>query len=139
VPSSLTEIRAALGETMAQNGLSIYPTLEDVVQTPAAVVMPSIKNTIVFTGSMAMGGDKYSFDVLVLMAATNVENAQRIIDGYITGQGPTSLREFIFRNSGLGLPDVDAMVDSVQGYNGKPTVAGIQMIGAIVRVYVTVT
>lgn len=139
MPSSLTDIREALKSTLQQTGLQVYSTVADVVNSPAVVIEPAQKNTVVFTGAMRMGGDVYSFNLMVLVAATDVRNAQQVLDQYITGQGPKSIREFLFLNSGLGLGDVDAMAESVQGYSGSPEVAGTKMIGAIMRVSVTVT
>lgn len=139
MPSSMTDIRVALKSTVGQLGLQVYDTVADVVVSPACVIDPTPKNTVVFTGAMRMGGDVYNFDLMILVAATDVRNAQQVLDQYITGQGAKSIREFIFLNSNLGLDDVDAMAMSVQGYGGSPEVAGTKMIGAIVRVSVTVT
>lgn len=139
MPSSMMEIRAALKSTIGQSGLQVYDTVADVVVSPACVIEPAQKNTIVFSSAMRMGGDVYNFDLMILVAATDMRNAQQVLDQFITGQGPKSIREFIFRNCNLGLDDVDAMADSVQGYNGSPEVAGTKMIGAIMRVSVTVT
>lgn len=139
MPSSLTDIRTALKTTISQTGLNVYDTVPDVTNSPACVIQPAPKETIVFTGAMRMGGDEYRFDLIVLVAATDMRNAQQILDSYITGQGPKSIREFLFLNSDLGLGDVDAMAESVRGYGGSPEVAGTKMIGAIMRVCVTVT
>jgi hypothetical protein len=139
LPSSLAEIRTALKATVSQFGLQVYDTVPDVTNSPACVVQPAPKNTAVFTGAMRMGGDEYRFDLLILVAATDLRNAQHILDEYITGQGDKSIRQLLFLNCSLGLDDVDAMAESVQGYNGSPVVAGTKMIGAIMRVCVTVT
>lgn len=137
--SSLTDIRTALGATIAQVGLQVYSTVADVVNTPACVVDLANNPTVSFSGAMHMGGDEYFFDLLILVANTDVKNAQVILDSYVTGQGSTSIRQALFNSGGLGLGDVDAMAKSVRGYGGSPKVAGIQMIGAIMRVCVTVT
>lgn len=134
--SSLTDIRAALKATITQAGLNVYDTVQDVVNTPAAVIEPFDADFVV---AMARGGDTYRFNLMVLQANTNTSNAQKILDPYLTGQGPKSIREFVFENCTLGLDDVDAVVVSMKGYNGSPDVAGIQMIGAILRINVTVT
>lgn len=139
MPSTLSEIRTALGQTLSQNGLTVYPLAEDVVSTPAIVIVPTAKNGATYGTAMAMGGDEYRFDVMVLMAcAAGVENAQNILDSYVTARGANSIREFLFGNSHLGLEDVDAMVESMQGYGGSPQVAGIKMVGAILKVVVVV-
>lgn len=137
--SSLTDIRNALKHTLSQAGLQVYSTAVDVVNAPAAVVQPSRKTTADFTGAMGMGGDTYYFDVIVLVADTEVTNAQHLLDQYVTGRGPKSVREFIFKNNQLGLDDVYAVAEGVYSYGGSPRMAGIRYIGAIVRVMVTVT
>lgn len=122
--------------TVAQAGLQVYDTVADVVNTPACVITPG---PIKFSTAMRMGGDEYAMDLMILVAATDIRNAQQILDQYVTGQGPKSIREFIFRNCDLGLDDADAMPMTVKGYSGSPEVAGIKMIGAVMRVNVTVT
>lgn len=138
MPSSLTDIRVALKATISQFGLQVYDTVPDVANTPACVVEPAPKNTITFGNAFAMGGDEYRFNLIILVAATDMRNAQKILDPYITGQGDKSIRQMLFQNSSLGLSDVDAFAESVQGYNGSPEVAGTKMIGAIMRVCVTI-
>lgn len=132
----LTAIRAALKATISQNGLNVYDTVQDVVNTPACVIEPF---TADFAVAMNMSGDTYMFNIMVLVANTDTSNAQKILDPFISGRGEKSIREFIFANCALGLEDVDAVVLSMKGYNGSPDVAGIKMIGAILRAQVTVT
>lgn len=137
--SSLTDIRGALATTLGSLGLQVYSVVTDVVNTPAVVIDMASNPSIDFTSAMHMGGDEYHFDLFILVADTDTKNAQAILDGYVTGQGSQSIRQALFNNSSLGLGDVDAMALSVRGYGGSPKVAGIQMIGAIMRVCVTVT
>lgn len=135
--SSLTDIRTAL--KTAINGidaLNVYDTVTDVVQTPAAVIEPF---TADYTVAMNRGGDTYCMNIMVLVADTDPANSQFVLDQYVTGRGDKSIREFLFANCTLGLDDVDATVMSMKGYNGSPDVAGIKMIGAILRVNVVVT
>lgn len=137
--SSLTDIRTALAAALVQVGLQVYSSVTDVVNTPAVVVDMANNPSIDFTSAMHMGGDEYHFDLFILVADTDTKNAQAVLDAYVTGQGSKSIRNALFSNSTLGLGDVDAMALSVRGYGGSPKVAGIQMIGAIMRVCVTVT
>lgn len=135
--SSMTDIRAALKYTIGTlTGLNTYDTIPDVTNTPACVVMPF---GVDFTGAMAMGGDEYRFDLYVLVANTDPRNAQMSLDKYVTGRGPKSIRERLFYACDLGLPDVDCSIEKMRAYGGSPEVAGIKMIGAILRVCVTVT
>lgn len=136
--SSLADIRTAIKATVSQFGLQAYDRVPDVANTPACVVDIAQNPSIRFSTAMAMGGDQYHFDLLILVANTDSRNAQQVLDEYVTGRGPKSIREFLFSNSGLGLPDVDCMPEKVIGYGGSPEVAGIRMIGAVMRVCVTV-
>lgn len=134
--SSLGQIRDALKSTIAQAGLNVYDTVPDVTNSPACVVLPFDTD---FTGAMRMGGDMYRFDLYVLVANNDTRSAQDKLDRYLTGQGPSSIREFVFQNPNLGLPDVDCVVQKMSGYGGSFQEGGINMIGAKLRLCVTVT
>jgi hypothetical protein len=129
-------IQEAVGKTIAQAGLNVYESERDVVNTPAAVVKPFDAN---YQVAMRMGGDKYRFDIFILVARTDTASAQKNLSQYITGQGPKSVREFIFRNSALGLDDVDSIVEKMWGYDGKFDTATTNFVGAALRLCVTVT
>lgn len=134
--SSLSEIRDALKRTISQSGLNVYETVPDVTNSPAAVVMPDTSD---FQGAMRMGGDEYNFDIAVVVANVNTRDAQDKLDAYVTGQGPKSIREYLFHNSDLGLPDVDCAVKGFRGYGGNFKTATTDFVGAVLRVCVTVT
>lgn len=134
--SSLTDIRAALKATMSQSGLHVYETVPDVTNTPAAVILPDDGN---YGNAMGMGGDEYRFDVAILVAAHNIRDAQKQLDQFVTGQGPKSVREFLFRNSDLGLSDVDCHVKGFKGYGGSFQTSTATSVGAVLRVCVVVT
>lgn len=133
--SSLTEIRDALKATISRSGLNVYETVADVTNSPAAVIMPDDAD---FQGAMAMGGDEYHFDIPVLVSAHNVRDAQRQLDQLVTGRGEKSIREFLFRNSDLGLGDVDCFVKGYKGYGGGFKTAMTNQIGAVLKVCVVV-
>lgn len=134
--SSLSDIRDALKRTISQSGLNVYETVADVTNSPAAVIMPDTSN---FQSAMAMGGDEYNFDIAIVVANVNTRDAQRRLDQYVTGQGPKSIREHLFRNDDLGLPDVDCAVKGFRGYGGNFKAATTDFVGAVLRVCVTVT
>jgi hypothetical protein len=133
--SSLTEIREALKRTISQAGLNVYETVPDVTNSPAAVILPDDSN---YVGAMAMGGDEYYFDIPILVAAHNIRDAQRKLDQYVTGKGEKSVREFLFRNSNLGLDDVDCIVKGFKGYGGSFKASTVDMVGAVLKVCVVV-
>ena len=133
--SSLTEIREALKKTISQSGLNVYETVPDVTNSPAVVILPDDSD---YSNAMAMGGDEYHFNVAVLVAAHNIRDAQRQLDAYVTGQGEKSVREFLFRNSDLGLGDVDCHVKGFKGYGGSFKTAMTNSVGAVLKVCVVV-
>jgi hypothetical protein len=133
--SSLSEIRDALKQTISQSGLNVYETVPDVTNSPAAVIMPDVAD---YVNAMAMGGDEYHFDVAVVVAAHNIRDAQRKLDQYVTGKGEKSIREFLFRNSDLGLSDVDCVVKGYKGYGGTFKTSTVDMVGAVLKVCVVV-
>lgn len=133
--SSLTEIRDALKATIQQAGLNVYETVPDVTNSPAAVILPDVSD---YANAMGMGGDEYHFDVAILVAAHNIRDAQRQLDQYVTGRGEKSVREFLFRNSNLGLNDVDCHVKGFKGYGGSFKTAMTNSVGAVLRVCVVV-
>lgn len=134
--SSLSQIRTAIKATISQAGLNVYDHEVDVQNSPACVVKPA---DALFSGAMRMGGDTYRFDLFVVVARTDTRLAQEKIDQYVTGQGPKSIREYLFHNSSLGLPDVDSMVEKMSGYGGTFDTAGTNFVGAVLRLCVTVT
>ena len=133
--SSLTEIRDALKATIQQAGLNVYETVPDVTNSPAAVILPDTSN---YANAMAMGGDEYEFDIAVLVAAHNIRDAQRQLDQFVTGKGEKSIREYLFRNSNLGLDDVDCFVKGFRGYGGSFKTAMTNSVGAVLKVCVVV-
>lgn len=136
--SSLSQIRDAIKATVSQTGLNVYDTVPDVQNVPAVVVLPFQTN---YATAMAMGGDKYEFNLAVMVQRGDSREAQERLDEYVTGKGPKSIREFIFRNCTLGLPDVDAVVEGIpkDGYGGTFDTAGFNYVGALLRLCVTVT
>lgn len=137
--SSLANVRAALAETLAQQGLQVYPQLRATVNGPAAVVTLNPKTSGNFSNTFGLDGATWYFNVLLLVGESDLANASDILDGYITQRGPQSLREFIYVNHTLGLDDVDAFVEGVSNVGGTMTIAGNKYLGATVRIVVTVT
>lgn len=133
--SSMNDLQEAIGKTISQFGLNVYESARDAVVSPAAVVIP---HEIDFMGAMALGGDTYMFDIAVLVARTDTKSSQRRLNEYLTGKGPKSIREFLHRNSSLGLPDVDCIVEKMRGYGGNYDTGPANFVGAVLRLRVTV-
>jgi hypothetical protein len=134
--SSLHDVRQALAKTIFDNlaeEISTYPLVPDVTQTPAMVVLPSKSD---FAKAFQRGLDEWDFDVFLLTARTETTNGQDLLDEFCTGSGPNSIRQIIYENPSLGLPDTDAYVMGLQGYGGHFEAARIPHVGAILRVCV---
>lgn len=138
---TLGDIRVAVKHTISQHGVAVFDTIEDIlVGSPVAVMVePHLTD---YEGAMNMGTDHYAFNLYVLVARKNTREAQHILDDYLSGRGPKSIREFIFRNSDLGLNhQVDAIVEGLvkNTYNGNFKVSTTSFVGAVLRLCVTVT
>ncbi|MGW6257623.1 hypothetical protein [Streptomyces sp. NPDC055085] len=137
--STLGDIRKAVRDTLSQHGLNCYDTMEDVVVgSPAALVAePHLGD---FEGAFGLNSDSYEFNLFVLVARKNTREAQHILDEYLTGVGPKSIREFISRNKTLGLPDVNARVQGLvkNTYNGNFKASTTVFVGAVLRLCVTI-
>ncbi|WP_055563607.1 hypothetical protein [Streptomyces atriruber] len=141
--ASLTDIRSALKATVKSEipELNVYSEVSDVQQVPAVVVMPAGTSlsgmACDFNGAMGRGMDVWTLDLYVLVARTDGSLAQRSLDQYVTGSGPKSLRQIIYQNPALGLDDgTDAHAEGIREYGGSFMTAGIQHVGAVVRLTV---
>lgn len=138
--ASLTEIRAALKATVksAIPDLNVYSEVSDVQQVPAVVVMPAPSSAsgmaCDFNGAMGRGLDQWTLDLYVLVARTDGVLAQKSLDQYVTGKGPKSIRQIIYSSPDIGLSDgTDVHVEGIREYGGSFVTAGIQHVGAVVR------
>lgn len=138
---TMGDIRVAVKETISQHGMVAFDTMEDVIvgAPVACMVEPFLTD---YEGAMHMGTDQYEFNLYVLIAKKNTREAQHTLDDYLSGRGPKSIREFVFRNSDLGLNgQVDAIVGGLvkNTYNGNFKVSTTSFVGAVLRLCVTVT
>lgn len=141
--ASLTEIRAALKATLKDNiaGLNVYSEVSEVQQTPAAVAIPASQTaggmTCDFDGAFGRGLDTWHIDLYVLVSRTDAALAQKMLDQFVTGTGPKSIRRVIYENPDLGLDDgTDCHAAGVRAYGGHFETASIQQMGAVVRLIV---
>lgn len=134
---TLGEIRQAIDNTVQLRipGLRGFNTVADVAQAPAMVVMPA-RDTASFEGSFGRGMDVWNFDLYILVARGEASSAQNMLDQYISGNGPRSLRRVFYENPDLGIGVDDAHCSGVREYGGSFQTARIDHIGAIVRLVV---
>lgn len=137
--SSLTDIRAAFVTALGSIGLQVYGNIVDVANSPACVVDLAQTPTANYASAFHQGGDQWFFDLFIFVANNDTQNALKILDGYVTGKGTGSVRQTLFDNPSLGLTDVDCMAISLRSYGITTKMNGIGLIGAIMRVVVTVT
>jgi hypothetical protein len=135
--SSLSVIRDAIKSTVgtAIDALSVYDTVPESPNLPALVVMPA-EDAADFQTAMGRGLDTWNFDLFVLCSYAEAELGQDALDSYVTGAGATSIREAIFNAKALGLTDCSAHVASVRNYGARFAAAGIDHVGAVLRLVV---
>lgn len=106
---------------------------------PAHPVLPClciVPATADFAVSMGRGTDTWVFDLTMLVPSGNEELAQQLLDEFVTGAGPTSVRQALFQNRTLGLADVDAHIAGMTNYGGSIEAVGVDHVGASLRLVV---
>ncbi|MFT2016295.1 hypothetical protein ACMA1D_10695 [Streptomyces sp. 796.1] len=133
--ASLMELRTAVKTALQAQipGLICYDTVPDVAQCPAVVVMPVDAD---FAVSLQRGTDTWNFDLFVLVPRTDSGLSQDRLDNYLSGSGPSSVRQAIYENRSLGLPDTESLIKSMRGYGGEFATARIPHVGAVLRLVV---
>lgn len=136
--ADLGAIRDAIKATIDTiDGLRAYDTVPDQVNLPAVLVLPVDAN---FDLAFGRGNDSYDFDLFVMTSRTVARTSQDALDAFVTGNGPKSIRAVIFANQSLGLNDgTQAHVSGMSRYGGNFPAAGIEHIGAALRLVVTTT
>lgn len=123
--------------------VGIYADVPSVVETPAIVVMPVRAD---YGSAMGPGvDDVWLLDLFVLCSGTVTELSQDSLDSYVSGSGPRSIREAVFKSyapsGGLpvtfGLARTLARVLSMESYGVRFQAAGIDHLGAVLRMEVT--
>lgn len=134
--SSLTEIRQAIGLTIknfSEQPIEIHDTVDTVNSFPAAIIEPDQTD---FEVAMQRGSDDCRLVVYVLCSGADLESAQKLLDQFVTGSGPSSIRQIIYDHDDLGLDDCDASVTAMRGYGGTYESGAIKAVGAILHVRV---
>jgi hypothetical protein len=130
-------IKATLGVAIPE--LTVYDTVPDQVNLPCVIVMPV---TATFGFTKADPDDDWSIDLHVLTSLGDVGIAQDNLDPYVSSGGPQSLRAAIARFWNLGVDgankSVRARITGMSGYGAQSQVAGIEYVGATLRLLVTI-
>lgn len=126
--ATLSTVRTAVKTTLSGLGnLRVYDTVEDMINVPAAVLIPTSIN---FTEAMGRGTDRYEFDLIVVVSRADSRSGQNELDAFINGSGSNSIRQAIFNNSSLGQSDTSAVVTTMSDYGATYAVNGVESIGA---------
>jgi hypothetical protein len=136
--TNLAGIRDAMGQVIDQGTefeLHVYKYADEVNNLPAVIIEPMTGD---YDGAMANGMVTWQFNVYILCSrGAGSDDGQEILDQMIDVTGPNSIREILYNNSDLGLPDkLNASATFMKGYGGSFDWAGISHIGAVLLVTV---
>lgn len=135
--ASLEVIRTAVKATLAAiDELHAYDTVPDASNLPAVVVAPVSAD---FDVSMGRGVDSWQIDLFVLVSDSEPGLAQNQLDSLLTGAGPSSIRQTIFKARDLGLgaaSGTDAHVSGMSSYGARFTMSQLRHVGAKLRLVV---
>lgn len=94
-------------------GLNCYGYVPDSISEPAFVAG---QVDVDFTGAMARGMDTVTVTCRVYVSRADDRAAQKLLDGYLSGSGASSLKAALEADPTLGGACHDVYVERVQGY-----------------------
>lgn len=136
---SLAEIRDAIKATItvAVPELTGYDTVPDQVNLPCFIIVPV---SAAYAFAKPAPDDEWTFDLHVLVSRGDTGLGQDALDAFVSSGGPKSLREVILRYPNLGIDtreaNVRARLLSMSNYGGQFEAAGVDHIGATLRLVV---
>lgn len=119
-------LAAAAGTVVSDPPLTAIGYVPDSI--PAPCVFPAEVETD-FTGAFARGLDELMVTVRVLVGNADDLSSQELLDGYLSGSGPASLKQALEADGTLGGVCDDLMVLRIQGYRYYEH-AGTRYLGA---------
>jgi hypothetical protein len=139
------EIRQALAALLSEiPGLNVYPFVPDAPALPAVVIYPFESD---FAVAFNRGTDQWRFRVQVLVSSTSDRSGQELLDELISGAGPRSLRERIYKSPTLSMDlaertaaatvDTTAAVLGLTAYDAVTFADGTRAFSASLTVLVT--
>lgn len=135
--AALGAIRDAIKATVEANvtGLRVYDTVPESPALPALLILPVETD---FFKAFGRGSDTHQIDLFLMLSRTVPRTGQDSLDAYVGGSGSQSIRAVVFANQTLGLTDgTQAIVSGMSRYGGSFPAAGIDHIGAALRLVVT--
>lgn len=139
--ASFTELREAIKTVIAVElpEVHVYATSVEDANLPAIVVQaaPELAEFPLQTGQ---ANDVWQFDLIVMTSFGDAVIGQNNLDSYLSGQGPTSLRQIFMRHRQLDRADVTvAYVSGISDYGSSYSMAAVNNIGCRVRLTVQTT
>lgn len=150
--STLNAICTGLANTVknyAEAQVFTYDYMPDVNSFPAVVcepVQPAISYAGAFQahqppsdfqGSFGAGTDMWHIGCFVLVGADgNAKSQQNLLNQFLTGHGPNSVRSILYNHGDLGLQDTTAVAIGVSKYGANWTFGAVRCTGACVTVRV---
>lgn len=137
---TLGELRDAIKATLQIElpELNVYQQVVDSPNLPCVMVLPVAAGFATGVG----GDDDWDFDLYVLVSKSDTGLGQDALDAYISSGGDKSIRRVIWRFDDLGIDGADASVraqiTTMSNYGGQIEAAGIDHIGATLRLNVQI-
>jgi hypothetical protein len=137
--ATFTELRDAITTVLtgALPGVTVYARVPERANLPAIVVQPT---DATFPFTQARAEDEWQFELAVMVSFGEAGVAQEQLDQYISGSGPTSIRQIFMQNRALGRTDVlAAYVAGMNSYGTNFAMAGVDNLGCKLQVVVATT
>lgn len=150
--STLNAICTGISKTVhnyAETPVFTYDYMPDVTNFPAVVcepIQPAIsyagtfaahQPTSEFGGSFGPGTDMWYIGCFVLLPADGNSKAQQnLLNQFLTGCGPNSIRSILHDHGDIGLDDTTAVAIGVSKYGASWTFGAVRCTGACVTVRV---
>lgn len=149
--STLNAICLGIAKTIqnyADQQVYAYEYMAQVTSFPAVVcepVQPQIsyagqfaahQTASDFDGSFGVGMDMWYIGCYVLVSGGTTKSQQNLLNQFLTGCGPNSVRQILHEHGDIGLEDTTAVPVGVSHYGGSYAPNAIAAVGALVTVRV---
>jgi hypothetical protein len=137
--ASFGELREAIAAvlTVELPDVHVYARSPEDANLPAVVVQ-TVESEFPLQAGAA--NDVWLFDLIVMASFGDATVAQGQVDAYLSGSGPTSLRQIFMRHRQLDRADVmNAWVSGFSEYGSSFNMAAVDNIGCRVRLTVQTT
>jgi hypothetical protein len=131
--ASITDLRTGLATRLATiSGLRTTTETPDTITPPIAIINVS---NVMFDKTFARGLDEYNFLITVIVGRVGERSAQRLLDGYVSSTGLSSVKLAIELDKTLGGKCDSLRVTDMRNY-GSIVVGEITYLAAEFNVVV---